>query len=288
MVDFNLILFSILFFGILVLQVWAYLKLKKQNKIIEVQSKEIKTQIRELAEQNKLLKELNEEKQHLISIVSHDLKGPFNRIFALIQLMSIGGDRLNEEQREYLGKIHQIVNDGLSMVRNLIDNRKLEDHLLDMRVETFDLAASVYPLIKHYSTLAEKKKIKVSSTRIDRIGVEVDRQYLIRIIENLLSNAIKFSQPLTHVEVNVRNENGDVFLSISDQGPGISKEDQTKMFVKYQKLSAKPTSGESSTGLGLFIVKTLADKMKVGLTCESEIDRGTTFTLKFKKAELLK
>jgi signal transduction histidine kinase len=116
---------------VIVLQVRAYLKLKQKNKLILVQSREIKRQIQEQEKRNKEVGDLVHEKQQLIGLVSHDLKGPFNRIFALIQLMELTNENLTEEQREYLGKIHQIVADGLSMIRNLLDNRRLEDQGID-------------------------------------------------------------------------------------------------------------------------------------------------------------
>ena len=86
----------------------------------------------ELKEQNQKLNDLNKEKQQIIGLVSHDLKGPFNRIYALIQLMSLSSENLTSEQVEYHGKIHQIVADGLSMVRNMIDNQKFEDIGIDL------------------------------------------------------------------------------------------------------------------------------------------------------------
>jgi len=97
------------------------------------------------------------EKQQLIGLVSHDLKGPFNRIFALIQLLEITSENLTEEQREYMGKMHQIVADGLGMIRNLLDNRRLEDQGIDLSPERLNLATVLGSLVKNYRTLSEKE-----------------------------------------------------------------------------------------------------------------------------------
>ena len=134
-----MIVFGAFFLGtllllVIILQVRAYYILKKQNVIITRQSLEIKKQNEELERQNQLLYDLNIEKQQIIGVVSHDLKGPFNRIFALVQLLNMSATNLKDEQTEYIGKIHQIAVDGLHMVRNLLDSRQIEDQGIEMNL----------------------------------------------------------------------------------------------------------------------------------------------------------
>jgi two-component system sensor histidine kinase/response regulator len=275
---------------VIVLQVRAYLKLKQKNKLILVQSREIKRQIQEQEKRNKEVGDLVHEKQQLIGLVSHDLKGPFNRIFALIQLMELTNENLTEEQREYLGKIHQIVADGLSMIRNLLDNRRLEDQGIDHTPENLNLSHTVGSLVKNYRTLAVKKKIQIHFEPPAQAVVLADKMYLNRIFENLISNALKFSPEGKNIFVSIE-EVGDKFLvKVKDEGPGITKEDQKNLYRKFQRLSTRPTGGESSTGLGLSIVKALVEKMGSEIICESEEGAGTTFTVKLDKGtgELLK
>ncbi|HRG09685.1 MAG TPA: HAMP domain-containing sensor histidine kinase [Cyclobacteriaceae bacterium] len=268
---------------VIVLQVRAYLKLKQKNKLILVQSREIKRQIQEQEKRNKEVGDLVHEKQQLIGLVSHDLKGPFNRIFALIQLMELTNENLTEEQREYLGKIHQIVADGLSMIRNLLDNRRLEDQGIDHSPENLNLSQTVGSLVKNYRTLAVKKKIQIHFEPPAQAVVLADKMYLNRIFENLISNALKFSPEGKNIFVLIE-EVGDKFLvKVKDEGPGITKEDQKNLYRKFQRLSARPTGGESSTGLGLSIVKALVEKMGSEIVCESEEGAGTTFTVKLDK-----
>jgi signal transduction histidine kinase len=268
---------------VIVLQIRAYLKLKQKSKLILVQSREIKRQIQEQEKRNKEVGDLVHEKQQLIGLVSHDLKGPFNRIFALIQLMELTNANLAEEQREYLGKIHQIVADGLSMIRNLLDNRRLEEQGIDQTPEQINLAMALGSLVKNYRTLAVKKKIQIHFEPPQNAIVVADRLYISRIFENLISNALKFSPESRNIFVSIE-EVGDKFaIKVKDEGPGISKEDQKSLYRKFQRLSARPTGGESSTGLGLSIVKALVEKMGSEISCESEESRGTTFTVKLDK-----
>lgn len=281
MFSIEVILLIVVFAVLGILQAWAYLKLRKQHRIIMVQSREIHAQLAGLESQNKRLRELNEEKQQLIGIVSHDLKGPFNRMFALIQMMSMNAEQLSAEQKEYLGKMHQIVSDGLSMVKNLLDQRKLDDSAIDMRIEPVDLSALLHTLLRNYSTLASKKHIDVRAKVEHALVAHADRHYVTRIIDNLVSNAIKFSPVNTTIRISLSAANGSVMFSVTDEGPGFSEADQALMFGKYRRLSAKPTGGESSTGLGLYIVKSLAGQMGASVNCISSPGAGATFEVKF-------
>ncbi|MBK5277983.1 MAG: HAMP domain-containing histidine kinase [Bacteroidia bacterium] len=261
----------------------AYRKSMRQNKLILQQSNEIQKQNEELEHRNKLLQELNIEKQQIIGIVSHDLKGPFNRIFALIQLMSMSSENIGEDQKEYLGKIHQIVVDGLSMVRNLLDNRKLEDRGIDMHPEKLNFSAVLSSLIRQYQSLAVKKNIVIRYKPQPAIPIYADKLYLTRIFENLLSNAIKFSPPNKSVFVVVTTTVDEIEISIQDEGPGINAADQQKLFHKFERLTARPTAGESSTGLGLSIVKVLIDKMEGRIRYEGSGGKGANFVVNLKK-----
>jgi len=277
------IILIVLLLVVIILQVRAYLHLKQKNKLILVQSREIKRQIQEQENRNKQVGELVHEKQQLIGLVSHDLKGPFNRIFALIQLLEITSENLTDEQRQYLGKMHQVVADGLGMIRNLLDNRRLEDQGIDLSPEPLNLATILGSLVKNYRTLSEKKKIHIHYNTLAETIVFVDKLYIYRIFENLISNALKFSPENKNIYVTIAVKNEKIEVSVKDEGPGISKEDQKKLYQKFQRLSARPTGGESSTGLGLFIVKALVEKMGSELRCDSEEGRGTTFTIAIEK-----
>jgi len=268
---------------VIILQVRAYYILKRQNGIITQQSIEIQKQNEVLARQNQQLNDLNVEKQQIIGVVSHDLKGPFNRIFALMQLMSMSGDNLTDDQKEYIGKIHQIAVDGLNMVRNLLDSRKIEEKVLDLSLETIELEPFVSSFVKNYKSVADRKKIELIFKSPKDISVLADRLYLNRILDNLLSNAIKFSDQEKRVTVSIDNGNENILLTVRDEGPGISEEDQMRLYQKFQKLTAKPTGGESSTGLGLSIVKTLIEKMGGNITCKSQLGEGAAFCIALKK-----
>jgi signal transduction histidine kinase len=113
-----------------------------------------------------------------------------------------------------------------------------------------------------------------------------DSLLLSRILDNLLTNAIKFSDVGKNIYLNILPEKNSVVISLRDEGPGISEDDQKIMFKMFQKLSAKATGKESSNGLGLSIIKVLVDKLKGEIEVNSELGVGTEFRIKLPYTEL--
>ena len=169
------------------------------------------------------------------------------------------------------------------MVRNILDSRKLDDKGIALTTEPFDFSVVVTSLVRNYSTVAEKKRIEIVYEERPPLILNADKLYVGRVIENLLSNAIKFSGEEKKIHVKLSHLANSIEFSVQDEGPGISQEDQLKLFQRFQQLSARPTGGESSSGLGLFIVKTIVDKMGGEILCESELGHGARFILRLPK-----
>lgn len=281
--ELELIVALILLLAALALQVSAYLRLRARNTLIRKQTDEIQQQLRELEIQNEKLHGLSEERAKLIGLVSHDLKGPFNRIFALVNLMELSYPNAPADQKEFLGKIQHISADGLAMVRNLLDKRRVEERGIDLVPEMVNVANVISSFVRSYQTVADKKQIQLHVQTPEEIIIESDKLYLLRIIENLLGNATKFSPKGKNVWVTVTGEPFGAIITVKDEGPGISEEDQKNLYQNYMRLSARPTGGESSTGLGLSIVKEIVDKMKGTIKCESKLGEGTSFSISLPK-----
>ena len=127
----------------------------------------------------------------------------------------------------------------------------------------------------------EKSIVICEDLSSDAIAI-VDRGYADQVFENLLSNAIKFSPQNKKVYVSVVKKNGRIVAKVKDEGPGLSDDDKKKLFGKYQKLSAKPTGNETSTGLGLSIVKKFVEAMQGEIWCESTAGEGASFFVAFR------
>ena len=271
----------------IVLLVGLAIRSKTTDEFTELQKKRIEELLQVQKDNEKRINELEFEKQQLFSVVSHDLKGPFNRIFALIQLLQSSSDNLQNDQIEYLAKMHRVVADGLGMIRNLMDNQNLESKGIDLNIETFNLAPVLGVLARNYKVITEKKNIQLHLEMLPSMMVYADKYYFHRILDNLLSNALKFSSENKNIFIKAREDGNCIRVDVRDEGPGISQEDQTKLYKKFQTLSAIPTGGETATGLGLSVAKALAEKMEAELSCVSKLDEGSLFTLKVRKGKIV-
>lgn len=275
-----LISFSI---TVIILLIWVSIRSHVSKQLIDTQHKKVEELTQKQKNNEILIDELLLEKQQLLGVISHDLKGPFNRVFALTQLLQSSSDNLHIEQKDYLGKMHRVIADGLGMIRNLMDYQKLGGKGIDLNPEIFNFSSVVGVLARNYKVLAEKKNIELHLEMPPVMMLHADKYSAHRILDNLLSNALKFSSENKSVFIKAHDDGLWINVDVRDEGPGISDADQGKLFTKFQPLSAIPTGGETATGLGLAVAKALADKMKAELSCMSKLGQGSIFTLKIRK-----
>lgn len=242
-------------------------KLSDKNEHIEAQYQELKI--------------LNKEKNELISIVAHDLKNPLTSAISVTDTFK-DEEGVSESQKEYLYLISKCLNRMHILVEKILEIKMLESKELKLQISRTNLKSIVEQAIEELIVQSDKKHITISKDLRDT-SVEVDPNYTLQIIENLISNAIKFSHPGTNITVTISEQENHVEVKIIDEGPGLTHEDKEKLFGKFQKLSAKPTGGETSTGLGLSIVKKYVDAMNGSIRCESEQGKGASFIIGFKK-----
>lgn len=160
-------------------------------------------------------------------VVLHDLRGPFNRVFALIQLLQSFTDTLNQDQKEYLRKKKGVIADRLGMIRNLRDYQKLESKKIDVTLKTINLHAIL-------GVLARKKKIQWHLDMAPNLTVLADKYCLNRILDNRFSNALKFTSESKSVFVKAYENGLWIQVDVHDKAPGISPEDQTILFSKFK------------------------------------------------------
>ena len=258
---------SVLIIGLAIL--FSYYRLRtNSNKKLSVLNKRIK-------ERNESLSRLNNEKNNLIRIVAHDLKNPLASIIGANQLMD--ESRMGDDDRELKKMVHNTSTRMSKMISDILDVELIEKNIEDVRVKPFNLSSTVSDISDELSTQAAKKDIEIQKRIDSNLMGLVDERYIMQVIENLLSNAIKFSPPNKKVIVELSKISNDLVLHIKDEGPGISEDDKKKLFQKFQRLSAKPTGNESSTGLGLSIVKQFVEKMEGRVWVESELGNGASF-----------
>lgn len=236
-----------------------------------------------LAASNERLTHLNEEKNEFLSIAAHDLKNPLTVVISSAEMLGL---TQNPAQTARLASA--IFTTGTRMrdlIANLLDANAIEEGRFTSNLESCDLRALVEESIERNQSAAARKEIKIQSGFTEGLLAHADRNATLQILDNLLSNAAKYSPPRTTIHLHTMPETGHVLVAVRDEGPGISEEDQRKLFRKFTRLSARPTGGESSNGLGLSIVKRLAEAMHGSVHCQSKLGAGTTFTLRLPVAK---
>jgi len=169
----------------------------------------------------------------------------------------------------------------LAFVKEFLANASA-DHGLSIKLEPICLKQAASRAVQQHQEAARRKQL-VFQTALegDAALVQADLAALSQVLDNLLSNAIKFSPPGKQIRLTVSPPGASyVECQVQDEGPGFTAEDKTRMFRRYARLSARPTGGEPSTGLGLSIVKKLVLAMQGELACESTPGNGTTFTFR--------
>lgn len=253
--------------------------IQEQNIILE---KKVEERTQEVAQQNKKLVHLNKEKDMLVNVVAHDLRTPLSHIRLLIQLINMTAVNLSKDQESYLEEIDHSTDRLSKLIARILDIHALETNRVELNTQIVDLEELVSYVVNCFRLTSKNKEIEINilCEQGDHF-VEVDKNYMIQVLENLISNALKFSERGSQVFVHVKSDQGQSYVVVEDQGPGINEEDQKKLFGKFQKLSAQPTEGEASIGLGLSIVKKYIECMKGEIHCESEVGVGTKFIVSF-------
>lgn len=226
---------------------------------------------------SKLLHEANEFKKDVLGMVAHDLRNPISAIlgFANILVESTPND---QETSEYC----KIILEASQQMQNMVDDLLVSaiNDATDFSVNTspFGLVRLINQIIANFKDPSELKNQKIHFFYSDNsIRINADATKLREVIENLISNAIKYSEAGKEIKIYVEELDQKVTIKVTDEGPGMNDTDKEKVFGKFTRLSAKPTAGESSTGLGLFIVKKLVELHGGKIWVESELNEGSTF-----------
>ena len=246
----------------------------------------IQNQYKELLnDKNKTLAKLNSEKNDLMSIVAHDLKTPLAQIRGLVNILELESTQLSEEQIELLTKIKGVTENQRDQITNFLDAKALDEKINAITFKEFDLITKVQSIIESFKVLSSSKNIEIID-RYDseKINVVGSSDCIEKIISNLLSNAIKYSYSDSKVIIDVRSDKRQVIIMITDFGQGFKKEDLRLVFVKNQTLSATPTADETTSGVGLYIVKKYVDMIEGWVWLKSVEGKGTTFFVKFARS----
>jgi signal transduction histidine kinase len=265
-INLNLILNTLLRFGIYLSVSYLFMLLNSQRN--------------ELNEKNKELLELNNEKNTMLAIAAHDIRNSIGAInsFSGLLLEKLGSKpNLANEVR-----ITKIMNKSseylLNLVTNLLDLSKVQSAQIHLNKKLTDYNSFIEARIDLLQIIAQKKNIQLFFLKNPAIGnVTFDPVYLSEVIDNLITNAIKYSEPNTEIHIELKIQDNWILTKVIDSGPGIKESEIEGIFKPFSKTSNKSSSGEKSTGLGLAIAQKVVNLHGGEIGAISTFGTGSTF-----------
>ncbi len=292
----SLVLLAMLSLMIIVLIALSYRQKVKQNaKLSELNA--MLTVAREKADKERqAAEEANAFKTELLGIAAHDLQNPLQSImgFSMLMIEKLEGQ---PEVKFMAENITHASRRMLHIITDLLKTSALDSGTLMLNKRMTDVNALLQTVISGNMYAAERKLQKVTVHLEPHLYAEMDSERMREVFENLISNAIKYSakgtcitissnrksktsetSPISRAEIQNNNLDTTILISVRDEGQGLTQDDMKKLFGKFQRLSARPTDGESSTGLGLSIVKKIVELHGGRVWAESEgKGKGSTF-----------
>jgi signal transduction histidine kinase len=258
-----------------------------QDRLRKVNA-DLDRKVDELAQANLALYESNRLKSDFLATMSHELRTPLNSILGFSDVL-LSGDGLSDKQNRWVRNIQSSGDRLLNLINDILDLARIEAGKMQVRLTEFDIrdvcegigADQGRSLLGMFRPLAEKKNIDLrSQIEPDIPAMRQDAGKVQQILSNLLSNAIKFTPEGGRVLLKVEPGPQHVVLTVADSGVGIAREDQELIFEKFRQAGNPLTREHAGTGLGLSIVRELAKLLGGEVTLQSELGRGSTFTVR--------
>jgi two-component system phosphate regulon sensor histidine kinase PhoR len=228
-------------------------------------------------------KKLSEIKADFVNNMTHEFKTPISTI-------SISSEMLTKEgimnSPEKISKYAKIIFDENNRLKNLVD-RVLQIAVIDRKDEKLKLAqVDVHEVIRecadNFGLLVQERNGHLLTSPVASLpAITADRAHLTNMINNLLDNALKYSPLEPKIEITTFNQNGNLHIAIQDNGIGISREHHSDIFKKFHRLQRGDVHDVKGFGIGLYYVKTMAEKMGGYILLKSELNKGSCFTLIF-------
>lgn len=233
------------------------------------------------------LTHLHHEKNELMGVTAHDLRSPLSSIALAVNYAKKGLEKGDTElTSENLTFIYGVAERMKSVINNFLDLHRIESGKIVASLQNMDAVNIFAYVVKQFKPQADHKEITLYQNIVTHApSVMVDEQLVVHVFENLISNAIKYSPYHSIVTVGVNVTPTHVQFMVKDEGEGIRPDEQSKLFKKFSKLSARPTGGEQSSGLGLAITHHYVELMSGNIWCKSEPGNGCEFYVEFPIAQ---
>jgi len=255
---------------------------KKEELLVRLKNHlDLRMATKKIARQAQKLKELNNTKDQMFSIISHDLRSPLAGLKNMLDLLTDKETPTDQDFRESAINIMKTTTDStVNLLENLLFWARSQRGELEIEIDTLDLHQITEENIQlNYNTI-EQKKLTITNKIEEYELVKGDLNLTKTIVRNLLNNAIKFTPEMGSITFEVSVSERDTYLSISDTGVGISEANLQRLFKDDEHVTTYGTNNEKGSGLGLKLCKWFAEKQQGSLSVNSTENKGTTFTLK--------
>ncbi|WP_163709102.1 PAS domain-containing sensor histidine kinase [Mangrovibacterium lignilyticum] len=224
------------------------------------------------------LSELNEDKDHFITILAHDLVSPFNTILGYLGVLSADFDNLDRAAiRKQLDIVHNASTKAFNLLQEILTWSRSNSGTMSYEPEFFNLKDICQKTVDILEPIAENKNIEITNAIDDDVQAYTDANMLRVIIRNLLTNALKFTSVDGKVTIGATEHDGEIVISVKDTGKGIAKGKLATLFKNIHNKPTEGTSREIGNGLGLVICKMLAERQGGSIGVESEVGIGSKF-----------
>jgi len=260
--------------------------IQNQNKLleekVEQRTLDLNNQKNDLYLANLKLEEYNKEKDYIMSVISHDIRSPFTGVVGFCELLADGILELDKEQIvDFTKRIQENAEEVLTLFENLLEwsNSNLKE--TEKLSEVVNVYEKVDEILRTYQLNIQKKGVIVENLCDPIVSLLSNSINFSIILRNLISNAIKFTPKGKRIHIKTELNQDYIFVSVSDEGVGIPKEKLQSLFEYSKSKSTVGTNSEKGTGLGLSVCKKYVDKLGATIAVESELGKGTTFTIQF-------
>jgi signal transduction histidine kinase len=248
------------------------------NKLLNEQNKKLQIAKKKSEEKEKQLAELNATKDRFFSIITHDLRSPFNSILGFSSLlMEFIKEQDCEGIEKYTELIHQSSQKTMDLLSNLIEWSKSQTNTIKFNAVLIDLNKLITDTIELMNYSAHQKSISISSEIPEKATAFADKAMIETVLRNLISNAIKFTNQGGEIKVSIENMPTEWLISVTDNGVGINEDNLKNIFRIDKNISTKGTQNEAGTGLGLILCKEFIEEHNGRIWSESIVGKGSVF-----------
>lgn len=260
---------------------------QKTFQVSIINSIEDKIKLEDAKRQLQLRDVMEETRNEVLSNISHEFKTPVNVIYSTVQIQDLNLKKGEYDNiLEFNKLIKQNCNRLIRLINNFIDSIKLENNKLDIHKKCVNIVYIVEDITMSVINFAKRQKIEVIfDSEEEELYCDIDIDQMERIMLNILSNAIKYNKPNGSINVIVKDRPEEIYIEVIDSGIGIPKDRISTIFDRFERIENKNAVIKEGSGIGLSIVKKLVDALDGKIEIESEVDKGTTVRLIFKKSE---